>query len=122
MTKIKFELPADDMERVVAFYKAAFGWSAMQLPFNYALLDTDGKPVDPMNSAGGITPRNEFVKSPVLIIPVDSVDEASQKVKGAGGELLNEKQQVGNFGYSMYVKDTEGTVLCLWEDIKTEVS
>lgn len=26
-------------------------------------------------------------------------------------------QQVGDFGYSMYVKDTEGSVMCLWEEI-----
>ena len=90
----------------------------MELPFNYVLLDTDGNPVNPMDSSGGISPRNEFVKAPALIIPVGSIDETAQKVKNAGGESLSEKQQVGDFGFSMYVKDTEGSVLCLWEEIK----
>ena len=118
MSHVKFEIPADDLQRASAFYKEVFGWSAMDLPFNYIILDTDGKPVDPMASSGGISPRNDFVKAPVLIITVDSIDEIAEKIKKAGGETLNEKQQVGDFGFSMYIKDTEGSVMCLWEEIK----
>lgn len=118
MTHVKFEVPADDLRRASGFYKEVFNWSTMDLPFGYVLLDTEGKPVDPMASSGGISPRNEFVKAPVLIIDVPSVDATAEKVKAAGGEILNEKQQVADFGYSMYVKDTEGSVLCLWEAIK----
>ena len=118
MSRVKFEIPADDLKRASVFYKEAFGWSTMDLPFNYVILDTDGKPVDPMASSGGISIRNDFVKAPVLIIPVDSIDEAAVKIKAAGGETLNEKQQVGDFGFSMYIKDTEGSVMCLWEESK----
>lgn len=118
MSHVKFELPADDLRRASTFYKDVFGWSTMDLPFNYVVLDTDGKPVNPMESSGGISPRNDFVKAPVLIISVNSIDETAQKVKAAGGENLNDKQQVGEFGFSMYIKDTEGSVMCLWEDIR----
>ena len=118
MTHVKFELPADDLKRASAFYKDVFGWSMMDLPFNYVVLDTDGKPVNPMASSGGISPRTDFVKAPVLIITVSSIDETAQKIKDAGGETLNDKQQVGDFGFSMYIKDTEGSVMCLWEEIK----
>src|SRR5687768_5473646 len=112
MFHVKFEIPADNLQRARAFYKEVFGWSAMDLPFNYVILDTDGKPVNPMASSGGISPRNDFVKAPVLIIPVDSIDETAVKIKEAGGETLNDKQQVGDFGYSMYIKDTEGSIIC----------
>lgn len=118
MSHVKFEIPADDLKRAAAFYKEVFGWSTMDLPFNYVILDTDGKPVNPMASSGGISPRNDFVKVPVLIITVESIDESAEKIKEAGGEILNDKQQVGNFGFSMYIKDTEGSVMCLWEEIK----
>lgn len=118
MPHVKFEIPADDLKRASVFYKEALGWETMDLPFNYVVIDTDGKPVDPMNSSGGISPRNDFVKAPVLIVSVDSIDETAKKVVVAGGEILNDKQKVGDFGSSMYIKDTEGSVLCLWEDSK----
>lgn len=118
MSHVKFEIPADDLKRASEFYKQVFGWSTMDLPFKYVILDTDGKPVSPMSSSGGISPRNDFVKAPVLIIPVDSIDDTAAKIKEAGGETLNDKQQVGDFGYSMYIKDTEDSVMCLWEEIK----
>ncbi|SFR22377.1 hypothetical protein SAMN04488564_106153 [Lentzea waywayandensis] len=115
MTRVKFELPADDLGRATAFYRDVFGWSARQLPFDYVLVDTAGEPVDVSDADGGISPRNEFVRGPVLIIDVPSVDDVARKVEEAGGVLLNAKERVGDFGFSQYVKDSEGSVLCLWE-------
>lgn len=117
MTRVKFELPADDLARATAFYREVFGWSAQQLPFEYVLVDTDGEPVDPQDADGGISPRTEFVQGPVLIVEVPSVDDVARKVVHAGGELLNAKERVGDHGYSQYVRDSEGSVLCLWESI-----
>jgi uncharacterized protein len=118
MTRVKFELPADDLARATAFYRDVFGWSAQQLPFDYVLVDTDGEPVDVSDSDGGISPRTEFVQGPVLIIDVPSVDDVARKVEEAGGVVLNAKERVGDFGFSQYVKDSEGSVLCLWESIQ----
>lgn len=118
MTRVKFELPADDLARATAFYRAVFGWSAQRLPFDYVLVDTDGEPVDVNDSDGGISPRTEFVQGPVLIIDVPSVDDVARKVVEAGGALLNTKERVGHYGFSQYVKDSEGTVLCLWEQVQ----
>ena len=73
------------------------------------------EPVDPNDADGVFTPRNEFVKAPVLLIPTNDIDETIEKEKAAGGEILNEKEKVGEFGYSAYGKDTEGTVFCLWQ-------
>ncbi|MDT7787245.1 MAG: uncharacterized protein QOF58_5664 [Pseudonocardiales bacterium] len=118
MTRVKFELPADDLKRAAGFYREVFGWETQQLPFEYVLVDTDGEPVDPADSDGGISPRTEFVQGPVLIIEVPGIDELARKVTQAGGTLLNDKQRVGDFGFSQYVKDSEGSVLCLWESVQ----
>lgn len=117
MSRVKFELPADDLERATAFYRDVFGWSSMRLPSPYALVDTAGEGVDPGDSDGGISPRTEFVQGPVLIIEVESIDETAPRVVAAGGELLNDKERVGDYGFSQYVKDSEGSVLCLWQTI-----
>ena len=42
----------------------------------------------------------------------------ARKVAQAGGTLLNAKERVGDFGFSQYVKDSEGSVLCLWESLQ----
>lgn len=118
MSRVKFELPADDLARATRFYRDVFGWSAQQLPFDYVLVDTDGEPVDVSDADGGISPRTEFVQGPVLIIEVPSIDDVAPKVGQQGGALLNAKERVGDFGFSQYVKDSEGTVLCLWESIQ----
>ena len=52
MSRVKFELPADDLERATAFYRDVFGWSSQKLPFEYALVDTGGEPVDPADADG----------------------------------------------------------------------
>lgn len=122
MSRVKFELPADDLARATAFYRDVFGWSAQQLPFGYVLVDTDGELVDPADSDGGISPRTEFVQGPVLIIEVPGIDDVARKVVDAGGALLNAKERVGDYGFSQYVKDSEGTVLCLWESIQDVAS
>jgi predicted enzyme related to lactoylglutathione lyase len=118
MTRVKFELPADDLARATAFYRDVFGWSSLELPFPYALVDTGGEPVDVADADGGISPRTEFVQGPVLIIEVPNVDDVARKVVEAGGTLLNARERVGDHGYSQYVADSEGSVLCLWESIQ----
>ncbi|SES10353.1 hypothetical protein SAMN05216188_1226 [Lentzea xinjiangensis] len=118
MTRVKFELPADDLARATRFYRDVFGWSALELPFGYVLVDADGDEVDVADADGGISPRTEFVRGPVLIIDVPSVDGAARRVVEAGGKLLNAKERVGDHGFSQYVEDTEGSVLCLWESVR----
>ncbi|SDP25547.1 VOC family protein [Lentzea jiangxiensis] len=117
MSRVKFELPADDLARATGFYRSVFGWSAQHLPFDYVLVDTDGDPVDVRDADGGISPRTEFVRGPVLIIEVPDLDAVAAEVAAAGGKLLNAKERVGDYGFSRYVEDTEGSVLCLWESI-----
>ena len=51
-------------------------------------------------------------------IEVPGIDDVARKVVDAGGALLNAKERVGDYGFSQYVKDSEGTVLCLWESIQ----
>lgn len=115
MSDVTFELPADDMDRAMKFYREAFGWNSEKLPFDSALIDVDGNPPDPARSSGVFTKRNPVVTQPVLIIPVSSLDDAADKVKAAGGEMITPKERVGDFGFSAYGKDTEGTTFCLWE-------
>ena len=115
MARIALELPAYDLDRAARFYQVAFGWSHLRLPFDYVLFDAGGRPVDPADCDGGFSPRTEFVRVPVPIVTVASIDETAATVAANGGEILSGKGTVGTFGASMYVRDCEGTVLCLWQ-------
>jgi predicted enzyme related to lactoylglutathione lyase len=118
---VHFEIPADNMDRAQRFYGSAFGWESTTPPgLQYALVhttetDKQGKPQAPGAINGGILPRKAPLTGPVITINVANVDEAIVRVQKAGGQLVHPKFQVGKFGISAYIKDTEGNVIGLWQ-------
>ena len=115
-----FEIPADDLRRAQNFYGTAFGWKFMSPPgLQYLLVQTtesDQKgPKAPGGINGGILARKAPITSPVITINVDNMDEALGRVEKAGGKVVHAKFPVGNFGFSAYVKDTEGNVIGIWQ-------
>jgi uncharacterized protein len=114
---ITFELPADDVRRAARFYREVFGWTATELPeVEFTLLTEPSPPGAPPRVVGGIAVRNAHVRAPVPIVSVPSIDAHLPKVEANGGVVLTRRERVGDFGFSAYVKDPEGNVVCLWED------
>ena len=120
---VHFEIPADDMDRAQRFYTGAFGWTTNSAPgLQYILVHTTetdqrGGPKAPGAINGGIMPRKAPISSPVITINVENIDEGIARVQKAGGQLVHPKFQVGNFGLSAYIKDTEGNVIGLWQSL-----
>jgi predicted enzyme related to lactoylglutathione lyase len=120
---VHFEIPADDMDRAERFYSSAFGWTSNSPPgLQYTLVHTTetdqrGMPQAPGAINGGILPRKSPVTSPVITINVANIDEAVTRVQRAGGQLVHPKFQVGKFGISAYIKDTEENVIGLWQSL-----
>jgi predicted enzyme related to lactoylglutathione lyase len=115
-----FEIPADDMNRAQAFYAAAFDWKFMSPPgLQYLLVQTTESdqrgPKNPGAINGGILARKAPVTSPVITINVANMDEALARVQKAGGQVVHPKFAVGTFGFSAYIKDTEGNVIGVWQ-------
>jgi uncharacterized protein len=122
MIKVEhFEIPADDTDRVLNFYKTVFGWEVNPVPgIDYIrLLATrvDGKMTSerPFDINGAIIQRNNEVSGPVVTISVDDMDAILNKISKTGGEVLRGKTEFGNRGYTAYFKDTEGNVMGLWQ-------
>jgi predicted enzyme related to lactoylglutathione lyase len=111
---IHFELPADEPERAVAFYREVFGWqiNKWEGPMDYWLVMTgEGAPgID-----GGIM-RRENVTNTVNTIGVPSVDEFSQKIVAAGGKVVVPKMAIPGVGYHAYCADTEGNLFGIMQD------
>jgi uncharacterized protein len=121
VARITFEIPAHDRGRARRFYESVFNWQATDLPdVSFTLLsakEEGATGAEAMEIIGGLATQTPLVKAPVPIITVDSIEETCKAVVQAGGGRMTEKQQVGEYGYSAYVEDSEGNILCLWENL-----
>jgi hypothetical protein len=118
---VHFEVPADDLERAQSFYRGAFGWRLNPMPeMSYTIVtttkvDDQGRPTEPGAINGGMMTRQRPFTGPVIVISVDDVDGALERVRELGGEMLQPRTAVGDMGFSAYFADPEGNVVGLWE-------
>jgi uncharacterized protein len=133
MDKVQhFEIPADDLARARKFYEETFGWKTSDWPMpdgsNYVGLHTG--PMDEQNKMkepgfinGGMVKRGGAfpVTVPTVAVVVQDIDEAIRKVKAAGGSVVMEKVELGGMGLYAYIKDTEGNVIGVWQEVQKSV-
>jgi uncharacterized protein len=118
---VHFEIPYDDGDRARRFYKEAFDWQLQEMPsMDYTLVVSgpsgEQGPTEPGFINGGILARHVSPSNgPVLVIDVESIDVALERITELGGSTLAPKQAVGTMGFNAYVSDTEGNVVGLWE-------
>ena len=124
---VHFEIPFDDQERAKNFYGSIFGWKLedFQMPdmkyvsaSTVAADETTHMPKEVGAINGGLMPRTDTVKAPVIAMEVSSVDEYITKIEAMGGKLVKPKTDIAGMGYYAYITDTEGNVIGLWENIK----
>jgi hypothetical protein len=119
---VHFEIPADDLTRAKKFYSTVFEWRMNEVPeFEYVMVgttesDQNGMPKDPGAINGGMLKREDPVKSPVVTISVDSIDQIASTIEKNGGKMIRAKMPVGDMGFAAYFKDSEGNVVGLWEN------
>jgi predicted enzyme related to lactoylglutathione lyase len=119
---VHFELPADNVERAKNFYQKIFGWQITQYPgMEYHMVGTtpsnqQGMPTEPGAINGGMTKRQDPVKTPVITIDVNDIDSTLKSIEKLGGKAVQKKQPVADMGFTAYFKDTEGNVVGLWQN------
>lgn len=127
---VHFEIPADDVERAMDFYKNTFGWefnkfdmpgdsSTGGTPYYGAItteLDEQGMAKTPGTINGGLMKRMNPGQVFTNYISVDSIDESVNKIKEQGGEVCMEKTEIApGMGWIAMFKDTEGNMMGLHE-------
>ena len=121
---IHFEIPVEDMSRAHKFYQKVFGWQIKSVPeVNYTLVYTtpvDDKQMHLNKGAinGGMLQRQGVIKSPIITINVEDIDQSLKNLEKAGGKIVMPKSKVGDIGLSAYFQDTEGNVLGVWQSLK----
>ena len=113
---VHYEITATDTARAKKFYEEALGRkieNANMPRTDYWLTIPKGNGID-----GAIMPK-EYNPQPVIPhVSVTDIDESIEKVKKAGGSIVNEKMNVPGVGYSIYIKDSEGNVIGLLQELE----
>lgn len=121
---VHFEIPADNVERARKFYQKTFSWEMQPMPeMNYTMVrttpaDASGMPKEPGAINGGMASRGGPVKSTVVTIGVDNIDQVLKTVAKNGGKTVVGKQSIGPMGFTAYFQDSEGNVVGLWQAAK----
>jgi predicted enzyme related to lactoylglutathione lyase len=109
-----FEIPADNPERVKAFYSNLFGWKINPFPgsVDYWHIDTGGGDDTP----DGALKRRKHSQEPVVnYVSVDSVDRFADKVAKLGGKICMAKTAVPQMGYFAVCQDNDSNAFGIWE-------
>jgi predicted enzyme related to lactoylglutathione lyase len=115
---VHFEMPAEDRNRMAVFYAKAFGWKTQMLGEdmgNYVVAtttetDDNGMIKNPGAINGGFYPKNDETPDqyPSVVIGVENIREAMDKIIEAGGKLLGEPMDIPGHGLYVSFYDTEG--------------
>ncbi|HYL68588.1 MAG TPA: VOC family protein [Candidatus Limnocylindria bacterium] len=116
---IHFEIPADNPERAVDFYKKVFGWNFQKWggPQEYWLVSTGPDTQPGIN--GGLLRRQHPGAGTCNTIGVASVDQAVANVTQNGGKTVMPKTPIPGVGYLAYCSDTEGNVFGMMQPDQT---
>ncbi len=113
-----FEIQASEVNRAVAFYKAAFGWKFTRvegLPVEYWRIETDGV-------AGGLLQRPVPAPAPeqgtnafVCSMEVSNFDATQKVITDAGGTIALPKFAVPGVCWQGYFLDPEGNTFGIFQ-------
>lgn len=65
---------------------------------------------------GGLMLKIDMVSGPVIVMQVDDIKAALEKIEANGGKKLMDPHPVGEMGHYAYIEDTENNVVGLWQD------
>jgi hypothetical protein len=118
---VHFEMPYEDRARMADFYSKTFGWKAQMLGpemGEYAVVHTGETDENQMLQKPGMINGGLFKKTsdnqhPSIVIAVDDIRASIQKVKDAGGTIIDmetpgEPMEIPGIGLYIGFIDTEG--------------
>src|SRR5689334_202980 len=107
-----FEIPTDDIERAQAFYKTVLGYDYEPWGDDMGMLtQPDEKGINGDLHVRGATPH------PTVVFTVDSIDDTIELALANGGEQLGDIQPLSETGRWVYIKDSEGNIIGLYDEL-----
>jgi hypothetical protein len=106
-----FEIPADDLGRASAFYGAVFGFRYEPWGDDMGMLMTGSD-----EGINGDLHQRSQVAHPTVVVTVDRIEETVAVAVEHGGEQLGEIQPLGESGRWVYLRDSEGNTIGLFDN------
>jgi uncharacterized protein len=127
---VHFEMPYENSERLMKFYKQAFGWQMEKLGKDMGdyvtatTIETDENRMIKRPGAinGGFFPERPDwpTQCPSVVIAIDDIKKAMKKVSYAGGKVLGEPVEIPGIGQYVSFTDTEGNRVSMLQPLMKE--
>lgn len=125
-TIIHFEIPANNPEKLSAFYKDLFGWKFEKMSMgeqgDYWMIETRAGTAQNTEKAqntagvnGGMMKKMDQNQHPVNYVSVESVDDFVKKIQNLGGKIVMPKTPIPNMGAFALALDPEGNAFGIFE-------
>ena len=124
---VHFEMPYEEADRMSRFYASAFGWKMKDLGGemnNYVVANTTRNGADGRPKKGGEINGGFFAKKPdwpaqypSVVIAVDDIVAAMDRVTKAGGRVLGEPMDIPGVGGYVSFMDSEGNRVSLLQPL-----
>ena len=107
-----FEIPANDLERAIAFYSAVFDIEMQpldlgELRFGFFPMQ-EGAP----NGAGALVQHSGMYwpshEGTLVYFSVHDIEAVLARVEAHGGRIFQHRKEVGSFGFVGFFEDSEG--------------
>ncbi len=111
------DIPVKNLDRAMKFYSNVLAIDIKKQDYPDFSLGLFPEPDVPGTISGCLYVEKKEINtdiSPLLYFNVNGrMDDAEKKIKEFGGEILAAKQQIGEYGYRVVAKDSEGNRIAL---------
>lgn len=109
------DIPVLDLDRAIAFYSAMLAAPvAKQSGEGWAMGVLPNAGEGPSGCLSAMEENQPTKTGPLIYLSVDGrLDDAVTAVRDNGGEILQDKHQIGPYGYRAVVVDSEGNRIAL---------
>lgn len=111
---VHFEIPTDDPEKSINFFKSIFGWEFEKFGDQDYWMVKTGESSTP-GIDGAIMKKRDKKQPLVNAIDVEDIDQSAKKIEKAGGKIVVPKAAVPTMGWFCYFTDTDGNIHGLWQ-------
>lgn len=106
---VHFEIPCDNPEKTMSFFKEVFGWEFQQFGNEQYWLTITGDEKNP-GINGGVMKRNDPKQPVVNSINVEDLDKSVENIEKAGGKKVVPKMPIPTVGWLVYFTDPDGNI------------
>ena len=112
-TLCHFEIPADDLESLAAFYRDLFGWKIEPMGGfeGYLGITTGPEPA----VGGGMMARQHPMQGIINYILVEDVAAYAEKAQSLGAQVLVPKTEIPHMGWFAVIMDPQRNCIGLFE-------